>query len=202
MCYSEPQCSHANMTHRASWPVQQEIWLPSSTTFPCGGTSAPPQVQRVLQRADMQGQEQIRDYRKCTDYSRREIWNKRTTDEIEHCHRLVPHWTLWLRNSLILGKKKQKKKPTNHTQKPCLVTILTIPLTIIPWSSVKETLGILPLLLPSLLSLDLLLFPLNVLNTLKIKVYIYLYSYTHVLHSISSGYDSSILHKLPSLDLF
>lgn len=31
-----------------------------------------------------------------------------------------------------IGKKKNKKNPTNHTQKPCLVTILTIPLNNYP----------------------------------------------------------------------
>lgn len=63
----------------------------------------------------------------------------------------------------------------------------------------KVTLGLLPLLLISSPSSDLFLFLLGALNSLNIKVYIYLYSYTHIFHSISSGYDSFMLHKLPSL---
>lgn len=96
-------------------------------------------------------------------------------------------------NWFKIKRKKIFHRKHAHSQLP-------VPLTFVPLCSEKVSLGLLPSLLASFPSSNLFLFLLNALNSLKIKVYIYLYSYTHIFDSISSGYDSSMLHKLPSLD--
>lgn len=192
MCHSEPLCVHANCCASTQGVMTCTMRNLVFFLLPCFHVEAP---QRQLKpRAPRGAYLSGSGVNWRLETHQKGAWKKRNTaDEIQLCYRLVSCQTSWLQIGLISKEK-------NHAQKSCLFTTLPISLTFIFLPSETETLGLLPLLLPSFPSSDLFLFALNVLNTLKIKLYIYLQSYTHILHSISSGYDSSMLHKLPSLD--